>query len=79
MSEPDYSSMTSFAQVGIISSVPTTSERRHRWVKRGKSSATFVFSSAVSLLPNQALEPTPLSVTIRADAQLAPAIVVAHL
>jgi hypothetical protein len=29
--------------------------------------------------PNKALEPTPTSVTIRADARLAPAAVVAHL
>ncbi len=29
--------------------------------------------------PNQALEPTTTAVTIRADARLAPAVVVAHL
>jgi hypothetical protein len=29
--------------------------------------------------PNQALEPTTTAVTIRADARLAPAAVVAHL
>jgi hypothetical protein len=30
-------------------------------------------------MPNQALEPTPIAVTPRADAQVAPATVVAHL
>ncbi len=47
--------------------------------RRGRTRADWLSSSAMSQRANKALEPTTIAVTPRADAQVAPATVVAHL
>ena len=63
--------------VGVRRARKRSRKTFQRVTKATKTEAGAV--SAVETRPNQSLEPTPTSVTSRADARLAPAGAVAHL